>query len=459
MSWLLALVALPAQAGGYYYSDSGILATGRGGAWIAGAHGQFAQYHNPAGIIRNDGPTANIGWSGVQQNTRFERMSPAEASTATATSDGADVRFDAVENGARPFNVPQLGFVTPLGDDLALAIGFISPFAPSSLYPEEGPQRYTVKDTGIYQFGIGPTLAARPLSWLTVGVGVQWSYMSLEETLDITYNGQDAPAGDIAVAAKVVDPFTLTGNVGVLVEPHDAVSLGLSWTPKSSYEARGTGSLDFEGNALAFLLDETRYVDDDVALAIALPHVLRAGLAVRPVPTVEVEAAVVWQGWSSLSDILITDIDIEVASSSPFIPEDQRTVDDSIVLPAGLKDTVSLRLGAEWQAAELLALRAGGFREGGALTEEEISVALVDPAKWQLGGGASAWTEGKRFRLDMAAAALFFPALELRNSTVKQIDAGVLDDVEPAIVGNGNLSSSGWVVGLQGAVRLGKLAP
>ena len=35
---LAALALLPASAlaSGYYYSDSGIVATGRGGAWIAG---------------------------------------------------------------------------------------------------------------------------------------------------------------------------------------------------------------------------------------------------------------------------------------------------------------------------------------------------------------------------------------------------------------------------------------
>ncbi len=454
-----ALLVLSAQAGGYYYSDSGIVATGRGGAWIAGAHGQFAQFHNPAGLIHTKAPTINVGWSGVQQNVRFERLSSAESSTATATFDGADARFDVVENGARPFDVPQLGFVTPIGDKVALAVGFISPFAPSSLYPEEGPQRYTVKDTGIYQFGVGPSVAVRPVPWLALGGGIQWSYLSLEQTLDITYTGADDASGDIAVAAKVVDPFTLTGNLGALIDPHEAVTIGLSWTPASSYEARGSGTLDFEGNSLAFLLDEVVYTDDDVALAIDLPHVIRAGVAVRPVPSLEIEGAVVWQGWSSLADIEITEIDVEVQSSSPLVPEEQRKVDDRIVLPAGLKDTVSLRLGAEWRATEGLALRTGGFREGGALTDEEISVALVDPVKWQVGVGASAFTSEERFRLDLAAATLFFPTLELRDSTVKQIDAGVFEDVEPAIVGNGNLSASGWVVGVQGSWKLGKLTP
>lgn len=447
---ILALLSL-AHAGGYYFSDSGIVATGRGGAWIAGANTQFAQHHNPAGLIRIDRPTVNLGWSGVQQNVQFRRMK-------ADPIDGEDPFYPQVENAARPFDIPQLGFASPIGDRVAFAIGFISPFAPSSLYPEEGPQRYTIKDTGIYQFGVGPSVAVKLHPMLTLGGGVQWSYLQLSETIDITTNGADDPLGDIAVEARVADPFTLTGNIGLLFDPHEMVTIGASFTPASRYEARGSGSLDFEGNGLAVLMTETAYTDDDVALAIALPNVWRAGVAVRPVPTVEIEAAVVWQGWSSLADIEITDIDVTIESDSPFIPEEQRQVDDRIVLPAGLRDTVSLRLGAEWQADERLALRVGGFRESGALDDTEVSVALVDTTKWQLGCGASAWTgEQKRFRLDLAAAALFFPDLAIRNSTVKQIDAGVIDTTEPSIVGNGDLSASGWIVGVQGSVAFGPL--
>ena len=58
---LALLMSAPAQASGYYYSDSGIVATGRGGAWVAIADTRFAQRYNPAGLIRSDKPTFNIG--------------------------------------------------------------------------------------------------------------------------------------------------------------------------------------------------------------------------------------------------------------------------------------------------------------------------------------------------------------------------------------------------------------
>ncbi|MCB9684984.1 MAG: outer membrane protein transport protein [Alphaproteobacteria bacterium] len=129
------LCATPAWAGGYFYSDSGIVATGRGGAFVAGATGQFAQYYNPAGLIRVDRPTVTLGWSGVQQNVSFSRLK----------DDGTF--YDPAVNQAAPFSVPELGFTTPIGQRVGFAFGFYSPFAPSSEYDEEGPQRYSIKDT------------------------------------------------------------------------------------------------------------------------------------------------------------------------------------------------------------------------------------------------------------------------------------------------------------------------
>ncbi len=438
----LAWLCGSATAGGYFYSDSGIVSTGRGGAWIAGADTQFAQYTNPAGLIRIEHPAINIGWSGVQQNVSFSRM-------RTSPQPGEDAFYPEVRNEAAPFSVPQIGFATPLHDRVALALGFYSPFAPSSEYTEEGPQRYSIKDTLIYQFTVGPSVAVEVHEFLVVGLGLQWKYLQVGETVDVTLSGIDDPSGDIAVSAQVVDPFTPNLNGGLLLFPHAPATIGVAVQPPTRFQARGEGTLDFTGNGIETLLNQSVYTDDDVALNLDLPWVLRTGVAVRPVPKVEIEAAFVWQGWSALDDIVIEDIDIAVDSDSPLVPEDQRQVDDTIALPAGLRDTVSVRLGGEVRVLPELELRAGGFWESAALAPEEVSVALVDAPKVQLGGGGSLFLLGERLRFDAAAAVLFMQNYELRDSTVTQIDAGVFDGTVPQVVGNGDLASNGWIVGLQ----------
>jgi hypothetical protein len=180
---MIALVGA-ALAGGYFYSDSGIVATGRGGAFVAGADTQFAQYHNPAGLIRVQDPTFNLGFSSVQQHVRFTRLD----------ADGEPLPV--AENQAAPFVVPQLGFATPLvRGKLAMAIGMTSPFAPSSDYDPNGSQRYSIVDTSIYQFSLGPSFAWRPVRQITFGLGLQANVLILGQAVKVSATGQRRPRG------------------------------------------------------------------------------------------------------------------------------------------------------------------------------------------------------------------------------------------------------------------------
>ncbi|MBT3218356.1 MAG: hypothetical protein HN348_04640 [Proteobacteria bacterium] len=444
----LALLSSPALAGGYFYSDSGIVATGRGGAIIASTDNQFAQYYNPAGLIRVEAPTFNIGWSFVQQNIKFDRL-----------NDEDGTFYPAVKNEAPPYNVPQIGFATPINKWVAIAFGFTSPFAPSALYDEDGPQRYTIIDTEIYQFSITPAIAVRPIKQLTIGAGFQWKYMGIGERLKITMSGNDDPGGDIVVDARLKDLFTPSFTAGVLVEPIEALSIGLSVQPPVSFETKGTGELDFSGNVFESLIEPPNpddcedpddleacpriFTDDDVTMTIDLPLVLRGGVAVRPIKPLEIEFAVVYQAWKVLEDIVVKDINIEVVSALG-----PAAVDEELALPASFRDTTSFRLGAEYDVIKQLSVRMGGFYETGALKTEDLSVALVDPSKYQIGAGATVRLLQERLIFDIGAAYLAFTKQEIRNSNVSQINAGVFND-DVAVVGNGDIKANGWLLGAQ----------
>lgn len=433
-----------ARAGGYYYADSGIEALGRGGAWVAGADTQFAQWYNPAGLIRVDAPTVNVGWSGVQQHISFARQ--AEDGTL----------FDPVKNQAKPFNVPQLGFATPLGDDLALAVGLYTPFAPSSLYDEEGPQRYSVKDTTILQGSVGPSLAWRPrfLPQIVLGGGLNWQFLSVYQALDITVTGTDDPSGDVAIELGVQDFVAFGANAGILIEPVEQLSIGFSVIPPMSFDGKGYAGIDFTGNSLESFLATSVYEDPEVVATIELPLVVRGGVAVRPVPALELELAAVWQRWSTVDDIVVTDVRVDIdANESPLLdallPAEERVVDDDFVIPQNFRDSVSLRLGGEYAFSDVWTWRLGGAWENAALPPQYLDVTLVDTPKVQLGTGASASLLDARLRFDAAFAWLFFQPTSVRDSVRLQTDAGVFDDVEPLVVGNGDYRAHGWIVGLQ----------
>lgn len=428
---MIAWLAIPAFAGGYYYADSGIIANGRGCAYVAGADGQFAQYYNPAGLVRVNRPTFNIGMSGVKQGISFTRY---DVDTETFQ--------DPVENQGGLFAVPELGFATPIGDDFALGFGFTSGFSPAYQFPEDGAQRYTIIDTTIWNFQIGPTLAWRPVDWFAFAIGPQWQALRVDEKLKVTISGRDDPSGDVSVDAQTWDKFQPGVNAGVLVEPVKQLSIGAMVQPGAQFDAHGPGVLDFTGNALEDLLDQTVYTDEDIALALKLPWFIRTGVAVRPRDDLELEVDFVYETWSAIKEITVTDIDIHVTGANGLI---DTPVESTIELPAGFHDTWSVRLGGEWQPKPWLEVRTGGFFERSSLDPDGVSVALIDTPKVMLGAGTSVHVWEDRLVIDGAISTVFYQDLEIRDSTVHQIN--VYGGGE-AIVGNGDIASQGLALGL-----------
>ncbi|MCA9569570.1 MAG: outer membrane protein transport protein, partial [Myxococcales bacterium] len=384
------------------------------------------------------------------------------------------VTLPAVTNQAPPYTVPQLGFASPLAEGklgkLAFAFGMVSPYAPSADYDPTGPQRYTVVDTAIYQFSWGPSIAYQPHPMVTFGLGLQAKALILEQSLVVAANGEDNPAGDIGVRANVTDAFTPNINLGLLVEPHEAVSFGLAVQPATTFRAKGSAVLDLTtgGMGAAVEGDVDRFQDgrcepdqvdpvcanqDGIGLEIKLPLVVRAGVAVRFVEDLEIELAAVWQNWATLTDILLTDVDPElIVFGSPA------ELESEFALPAGLRNTTSIRLGGEWRASDLLELRAGGFWENGAFPAQRMTVALYDPSKVQIGGGASLYPMKGRFRFDVSAAKLFFPKLTVTDSEIQLVNVDVLGfNRPPETIGNGTYSSKGWVAAAQLSILFGSL--
>jgi long-subunit fatty acid transport protein len=129
-------------------------------------------------------------------------------------------------------------------------------------------------------------------------------------------------------------------------------------------------------------------------------------------------------------------------------------VAETIALPAGFNNVLSFRFGAEYQLNDLLAVRAGGFYETASLSDQRISVAIVDSTKKMGAGGFSLFLPGDRFVVDAYGSLVFFADLSIRDSTVTQIN--VYDVSNQGTVGNGDITSRGFAFGAAGRVLFGK---
>ncbi len=448
---LSALLLIPgaAQAAGYYTTGVGIRAMGRGAAFTVGADDLSAQYYNPAALTRIRSQVT-LQLAGVHQSVRFKR------------ADETDLSFEEIENDAPPFPVPNLGGAWSFGlDDFTLALGMYTPYAPMLSYPEGGPQRYALTESTVIAVSAGPSAAYRFADRLSLGVGLAWTMLQVDQSLAAIVH----PTGttltedaiyDVGNHIFVRDPFAITWNAGLLYESPDGFfAAGLAYVPAVSFHATGTLESDFsqnhyhtegfgEGDARFLITDESASTDS-AYLDVRMPHILRGGVLLRPKPSLELELDVAWQGWSSLDSLSLEGAQLEVATNS-----DPLVIDDVVALPLALQNAWSFRLGAEADLKPRLTARMGLLFETSAVPEEYQGVLMPDGTKFGYGVGASVWLAREKLALDLGFSQAFVPERELERSTIYQvtIDPLAADIGTGKYVGDGTFAAHTTIFGL-----------
>jgi long-chain fatty acid transport protein len=472
---LIASLMIPqAQASAYYFSDIGVRGFARAGANIAGANDLTALWYNPATLTRLDRGQVMLDVSGVSQQVLFDR--------ADETTDEGNLRtFDPVENQAGAFVIPHFGVAHHLGTpNTTFALGFYTPYAPDYSYDPQGAQRYTLNDTLVIQTALGPSVAHEFFDWISVGGGVAWSVLIAEQDLATNLDNplvdgdEYDPAYDVDFSLATRDMNALTWNVGFLVEPPSGRwAVGGMVQPPVSFDAKGSISADLEGNIFyeeddgiyGGLILDSSVTDEDVSLAVTMPLIIKGGALIRPTDALEIEAAVVWQQWSSIESMIVTDIDLVFDINEDHIAtglmdcegegEDMNCdalIDDDVVLPASYDDSWSLRLGGHYLLNDRFTVRAGALYETSAIPTQTVGVSLVDANKWGYGlGGSMNLSNG--LTVDLGISQTFLDSLDITDSEVSQIRvnplAGEGEDtlIDGIIVGNGTMESSIFMVG------------
>ncbi len=484
-----------AHASGYYMSDVGTRGMSRGGAFIAGADDLSAQYYNPAALIRLRRPQFYLSYSQVRQPIEFTRIDY-DASGAVTNE------WDTVNNEAKPMHIPNFGVSHHFGlTNTMVALGLFSPFAPRFVYPEEGGQRYNLKDATVLQFYAGPTVAQR-IGWLTVGAGVYWTYISADESLDISICRTNPNAAeqncseentlypddvnDASISLQMKDPARITWNVGLLAEPKEWISIGYSAQPKINVRGKGQAQAEFaEGHWISdpeeplTIIDGSKHEDNDVTVLLTMPWIHRLGVAVHdPDRNWEVEAAATYQRWRVTTDITVTDLDLTLPLTQDVKDIGAATgnelndivIDDDIVLPADYVDTFSYRLGGHYRVIDPLILRAGVLYEQSAIPAQTQGVNLMDGDKFAVGFGGSWSLFDQALDIDFGMLHTWYPTVDIKDSVVARqelpinmqtalTDPDSLNNLELGpgqIVGNGKLSARTLFLSTAVTYRFGK---
>ncbi len=451
---MLLLLASVAHAGGYYFADVGVRAFSRGGAFVAGADDLTALYYNPGALTRLDRATITLNVAGIDQAITFDRLDyPGEG------PGGTDLITEPVTNDASAFAIPHLGVSYTFGlPNTTFAFGFYPPYAPAVAYPADGPQRYSLVDTLIIQTSTGPSVAHRVLPWLSVGLGVTWNVLIIEQDLNITLSTNDEQELEDYDVAFHMEGRDMTGfgwNAGILIEPESRrFALGAMLLPPIAFETTGRMEASFAGNfyyeqdGLPLISSETA-ADEDISLAVTMPLILKTGALIRPTDRVEIEAGFFWENWSAVEDLVVTDMDMTIETvDGNFAGIEDVVITDDVVLPVGYSDVWSVRLGGEVDLSEAATVRAGVLYEIAAIPDATLSPSAVDSDKLGVGLGGS-WLASPGLSLDLGAYRAQYFRREIRDSQATQIAVNPLtgEVQDGRVVGDGDYDSSLIIVG------------
>lgn len=375
LAWasLVVLVATPAWGAGLFTPDTGIVAAGRAGAFIASADDNTALYYNPAGLHLMKGFQVRAGLMGLQNPVTFQRaggegrykLDDTGAYLLDGTG-GPDVggTFGEVSNLDKFRPIPEwsisYGFENP---DLTIAVGLYAPLAPWISYPLYGANRYRLTKLrliqGNFAMGLGWRLPA-PLDFIAIGGTFQIIYISMKqdfwasadiENTDGSLNPEH-PQWDTQTQFEA-QQWQPSWNAGLMIIPHHTVRIGLSFAPQYTFRGKGSASLTGElgGEYLEQIKDEFGPllelagidldtsplnlvgVDDDVTVTTKQPAILRAGVMVQPTSWLNLELAGTIDFWSRADAIVASDVHVplqhcdEDGNCEPMIDQVQGRTD------------------------------------------------------------------------------------------------------------------------------------
>jgi long-subunit fatty acid transport protein len=172
---------------------------------------------------------------------------------------------------------------------------------------------------------------------------------------------------------------------------------------------------------------------------LTMPLVIRSGVAVRPIENLEVEFATVYERWRTTKETTISNVRVPLLLSDfvqGLAPDlgHEVPIKGPVVIPQEFRDSISFRLGGEWEAKDWLSLRSGMYWERSAINNKNMGVSLMDGNKVGYGLGASYHVDDI-LSFDIGFSQAFLGTRKIRDSELKQLKVPI--DLTPALMGNG----------------------
>ena len=367
-------------AAGIEIPDNGTKALGRGGAYVAGAEDLTAIYYNPArlGVLKGTRGLYNHNLLFSQINFTRATLSPGWAES--------DPNFEAVSDSEGFFYIGGFGAISSdFGlDDWTFALGV---YGPSSVgkrsYPTYGPQSFMVTEMDTIMPYYTASVAYTPREDFAMGASLQWAdLISMKYSVVVDVSKVPSPGAKpdtskqhTEVTLNLSDRTNITGIIGLWWAINDAFEVGL---------ASRVIPMNIEAEGSVDVLEEGIVTEDVTATAeFTIPIQIRGGIRyIHREPSqdelFDIEFDVFYENWAAFKELRAT-LDGTINAENP----------NPVVLPRNWNDTITLRLGSDWNAMDWLTLRTGGYWENGATPENYEHLDFPSFDRYAFTGGAS----------------------------------------------------------------------
>ncbi len=450
----------PAQASGLYFTDRGVRPMGRGGAFVAGADDLGATWYNPAGIA--DAGTAflfDAAW--LQFSVDYTRV------LRVVNADGIVTHpNDPTVHGDTPIiPLPTIAGSLALDKDhrFTIAGGFLAPYvaltgySQTVTYPngttQPSPARYTLSGFDGSTLGLpGAWAAYKPVESLRFGLGVLAlvGYFQADATFsacpqDRLACAPEQPEYDAAARLRVGPIFAPALLAGVTFVPRPWLRFAVSGQSPQVVDSNATLQVRLPSAAE---FDQASISGDSAHVHFVLPAVLRAGVEVRPIDGLRVEAAWVHEFWSEHDTITAVPNGTTINGVTGLPP---KLALPAITIPRGFQDSDSFRLGGEYHftvAGYGLDARGGFAYETSAIPPAYLSLSSLDFTKYVASLGASLYV-GPHWRFDAVYAHVFAQSVYVSPEQAKIPRINPLPGNAPLeAVNGGTYSASANILGV-----------
>jgi long-chain fatty acid transport protein len=407
----LISAAPQAEAGGFEIPESGTVALGRGGAFVARGDDPTAILLNPGALLRLSGTRLLLNHALTWEHATFTRQ-------ASDIPPGTDYGFDPlapVSNAATLFPLgAMLVASTDFGlEDWTFAAGVFGPNAHGERdYPVDGGQRYLLTQLESVMFTPSLAVAWGDRERFGLGLTLQWV---VAPSLDMSLVVDGSQAGelhayysgnDVEARISLSDLTAFSAIAGAWWRPIPELEIGVSGRIlPASLGLEGDFSLRNIPGQTQFSPQQLEVPGAAARLELTLPPTARAGVRYRHLEgadeVFDLELDLVYEAWSFIDRYNVEldgTINLFVGAEAPDTLIEKRW-----------QDTLSVRLGSTWNAwkGEQAALRisGGAYWESAAVPANYEHLDFLSFERIGLGLGVG--LELGQFRIDASYGHVF----------------------------------------------------